>query len=310
MNRRGEPFYSYGSYLKDKYGDKVYRIGVDTGFSCPNRGKNRLKPGCTYCDEMGSRAPYLGDEQTLKKQVENAMAFLKRRYHARMYILYMQAFSNTFASVKRLKEIYDYALSLAPFKEFIVSTRPDCIDGEKVDLLSSYMKTGIDVWVELGLQSSHEKTLKLINRGHGLKSFERAFSKVKERGIKVAIHIIFGLPGENREDIMDTIKYIAKMKPDGIKIHNLHIPFDTVLYMETKMGEITQLSDLRHASYTVEALRRIPPQTIVMRITTDTLKGKLALPKSFMGKADFYSLVRKTMMEKGLNQGDMYREDF
>ena len=306
MNRRKEPFYSYNSYLKDKYGGKVYRIGVDAGFSCPNRGKNRLNPGCSYCDERGSRAPYLGEEENLRKQVENAIAFLKKRYKAIMYILYMQAFSNTFASTKRLKEIYDYALSLAPFKEFIVSTRPDCIDSEKAGLLSSYTKTGIDVWVELGLQSSHEKTLELINRGHGLQSFEKAYSKLKERGIKVAVHLIFGLPGENREEIMDTIKYIAKLKPDGIKIHNLHIPFGAPIFREMKMGEIIQLSDSRHADYVMETLRMIPPETIVMRITTDTMREKLALPRFFMEKAVFYRLIRETMLEKGYNQGDRY----
>ena len=301
-----EPFYSYSKYLKSKYGISVYRVGVDAGFSCPNRGNNRKNPGCTYCDEAGSRAPYLGKEEEIKKQVDGAIAFLRKRYGAKLYILYFQAFTNTFAPVQKLKNIYDYGLSLAPFKELIVSTRPDCINKQKAQLLASYHDTGIDVWVELGLQSANDKTLKLINRGHDLKSFERAYRILKKENLKVAVHVIFGLPGENMEDIMHTIDYLAKLQIDGIKIHNIHVPIGTKLFEESLMGEIPILSHFRHLKYVIEALTRLPAKTVIMRITTDTVKNKLALPKYFLDKASFYNRIRQTMLKNKIKQGDRF----
>ncbi len=303
-----EPFKSYSRYLKEKYGGPVYRIGVDAGFSCPNRGKDRSNPGCTYCDENGSRAPYIGDESDLKKQVEGAIVFLKKRYKAKQYILYFQAFSSTFAPTRTLKKIYDYGLSLAPFRELIISTRPDCINESKAELLAQYKKYGIDVWIELGLQSASNKTLELIERKHTVERFVTAYKILKNRGIKVVIHLIFGLPGENEKEIMNTIKFVAKLNPDGIKFHNLHIPKNTKIYEEFKKGEIITLSHKRYMEYVIKAIELLPPQTLIMRLTTDTLPDKLISPKYFLKKADFYNSLRKTMLNRKSWQGKNFNK--
>ncbi len=302
-----EPFKSYSKYLKNKYGGPIYRIGVDAGFSCPNRGKNRKNPGCTYCDEDGSRAPYIGGEIDIKKQVEGAITFLKKRYKAKQYILYFQAFSSTFAPVSKLKKIYDYGLSLAPFRELIVSTRPDCINEAKADLLFEYRRLGIDVWVELGLQSASDKTLKLINRGHTVDRFTEAYNILRQREIKIAIHLIFGLPGENEKNILDTVKFVSKLKPQGIKFHNLHIPVKTQIYKEFKRGEIPVLSDRRHIEYLIKAIELLPPETVIMRLTTDTVPSKLSSPKHFLNKATFYETIRKKMIALDTWQGKKYK---
>ncbi len=302
------PFNIYSNYLKKKYGCTVYRVAVDAGFSCPNRGDKRDTPGCTYCDEYGSQAPYTGNTTALYDQIIGALSFLKQRYQAEGFILYFQAFSNTFAPVQVLKSIYDYGLSLAPFKELVVSTRPDCIDAEKAALLASYKNQERDVWVELGLQSAHNSTLNLIKRGHTVEDFITAFKLLKHNNLKIAVHVIFGLPGETRTEITETIKLVASLKPDGIKIHNLHIPYNTTMYTQYLRGEITVPSSKRHLEYVIRALPLLPPAMVILRLTCDTPASRLAAPKNFLAKQQFYTLLKNEMLARKVYQGSAYHK--
>ena len=326
-------FYSYKKYLKKMYGKAAYRVSVDGGFSCPNRNKDG-SGGCTYCDELGAVAVYqrtmeadlahngetfgwkelilpgktsvFAMEQRkakIKEQVEEGLRFLKRRYNAEYFILYFQAFTGTFAPVSVLKELYDYGLSLAEFRELVISTRPDCVSPAVADLLVSYKADDLDVWVELGLQSAHDSTLQRVNRGHTRKEFERAFALLRERGIKITVHLIFGLPGENRREIMETVDYLARLKPEGIKIHNLHIPVRTALFEEYSYGELTVPSGMRHLSYTIEALERLPDTIIIHRLTCDTPEHRLGAPRTFFKKGSFLTILRSQMEQRGSFQG-------
>ncbi len=313
------PFYNYSSYLKKKYNCAAYRVSVDAGFSCPNRGQDRRDPGCTYCDGYGSKAVYLRNKNgqayletppktlaKLEEQIKMSVAFLQKRYKAQAFLLYFQAFSNTFGPVKNLKKIYDYCLCAAPFKELIVSTRPDCISPDNAELLSSYKKHDFDVWVELGLQSASDKTLERIKRGHTLAHFNKAYTLLKTLGIKVAVHLIFGLPGEGMEDILKTIDYIAGLAPDGVKIHNLHIPDGTEMYNEYLCGELSVPASLRHREYTIKALERLPSETIIMRLTCDTPENHLAAPRNFMPKGTFYNSIREEMIKRETYQSKYF----
>jgi uncharacterized protein len=342
MGKKNRMFYSYSSYLKDKYGTSAYRVAVDAQFSCPNRNADGTG-GCTYCDELGSMAVYQRGQEAdlahsgvspvidqvdtisltsqyknsdmnsrkkrIKEQIENSINFLERRYKAEYLLLYFQAFSNTFAPVSQLKEIYDYSLSLAPFKELIVSTRPDCISKANLDLLSSYKQKGLDVWVELGLQSSNNNTLNRINRGHDVKKFISSYESLKENGIKVTVHLIFGLPGENYNDIMKSVDFVAKLNPEGVKIHNLHIPIGTELFSEYLMGEITVPSGHRHLEYTIEAIERLPENTIIHRLTCDTPSHRLGAPRTFFKKGSFYNLLSREMGKRGSWQGRLSKSN-
>ena len=342
MENSNHQFYSYSRYLKEKYGTSAYRVAVDAQFSCPNRNSDRTG-GCTYCDELGSMAVYhRGQEADLahngnpplagqigalelytqylspdmesrkkriKEQVENSIKFIKRRYNSEYLLLYFQAFTNTFAPVSELKEIYDYSLSLAPFKELIVSTRPDCISRANIELLSSYRQRGLDVWVELGLQTSNDRTLNRINRGHSRNDFIRAYELLKESGIKTTVHLIFGLPGEGYDEIMSSVTFLAKMNPEGIKIHNLHIPIGTELFSEYLMGEITVPSGMRHLEYTIEAIERMPRSTVIHRLTCDTPSHRLGAPRTFFRKGSFYSLLTREMKLRGSLQGRLFNHD-
>ena len=295
---------SYNRYLRERYGERVYRVAVDGGFSCPNRGADRQSPGCSYCDEYGSRAVYLpGKVPALEKQVEAGLGFLRKRYSAERFILYFQAFSGTFAPVEKLKICYDTALSCHQFLELIVSTRPDCITPAAADLLASYRGVLSDVWVELGLQSVHDRTLRRIQRGHTFQDFHDSFLMLQSKGIKCAVHVIFGLPGESEEDMMETIDVLAALKPGGIKIHDLHIPQGTSMHREYLQGELALASSKRHAEYVIGALERLPAECVVMRLTCDTPAERRALPVEVPVKDAFYREIRKSMDARNTWQG-------
>ncbi|MDA3940746.1 MAG: TIGR01212 family radical SAM protein [Spirochaetia bacterium] len=339
MEKQNRLFYSYSSYLKEKYGTSAYRVAVAAGFSCPNRNSDRTG-GCTYCDELGAMAVYQRGQEAdlahsgnspvidkikklnlysqsldsdmasrksrIKEQVENSIKFLKRRYDPEYLLLYFQAFSNTFAPVSELKQIYDFSLALADFKELIVSTRPDCISKSNIKLLSSYQEKGIDVWVELGLQTSNNRSLTRINRGHSSSDFLKAYNLLKSNGIKTTVHLIFGLPGEGYNEIMESIKFLADLKPEGVKIHNLHIPIGTEMFSEYVMGELIVPSGLRHLEYTIEAIEKLPPDTIIHRLTCDTPSHRLGAPRTFFKKGSFYNLLIKEMELRGSWQGRLF----
>jgi radical SAM protein (TIGR01212 family) len=321
------PFRSYSSYLKERYGAPVHRVAVDGGFSCPNRGQDRTSPGCSYCDSWGSRAPYLSAsldtpegltepggkvnelgarKAALSRQISRADAFLKDRYGPGLRLLYFQAFCGTFAPEALLRELYDHALSLGDFRELIVSTRPDCIDAGVADLLAGYRRPDREVWVELGLQSAHDRTLERVRRGHTVAQFREAVELLRPRGLRIAAHLIFGLPGEALPDILDTVRYLAALGIDGIKIHNLHVPRGCTLAAEALAGELTVPCDRRHLLYATKSLELLPPAVVVMRLTCDTPRQRLLMPRRFMAKARFYQQLRETMERAGTWQGRLY----
>ncbi|MDC7125375.1 MAG: TIGR01212 family radical SAM protein [Spirochaetales bacterium] len=313
-----ELFTSYGTYLKQKYGAPAFRVGLDAGFSCPNRLSGRNSPGCCYCDAFGARAMYQRtkgadsdqvDEDLkadIQEQTDKAVRFLKKRYGAEYFLLYFQAFSSTYGTLQHLRNVYDYALSLQNYRELIISTRPDCIDEQKADLLLEYKERGYDVWVELGLQSAHDKTLERINRGHSVSDFEDAYNLLRKRGIKIAVHLIFGLPGEGSSEIVETCKYVAKLKPEGLKIHNLHIPYNSPLYKDFSAGKVSVPTVEEHLDYVITAIEHMPESTIIMRLTCDSQEDERAAPKNFLKKTEFYNLVRNEMKKRNSFQGRLF----
>lgn len=298
---------SYKDYLTNKYKATAYRVGVDGGFSCPNKSDGRTSSGCTYCDTWGSRSALLGEEdQSIGMQVERSLKVLKKRYGATVFLLFFQAYSNTYSDVKTLKSRWDEGLSLGPFKELIVSTRPDCLDEDKVDLLASYIKDDFDVWVELGLQSSHQQTLDRIGRGHSVDDFCKSYKMLKKKGIKVAVHLIFGLPGENHEMMMSSVDFVSSLKPDGVKFHNLHIPSGSPMFQEYKRGELSFPSSKRHLVTLADAIERTPMETIILRISTDTPTLRHNLPGSFMNKTALMESLILLLKQRGTKQGDKF----
>lgn len=324
---------TYRTYLMRCYGGSVYRIGVDGGFSCPNR-RSDGSGGCAYCDATGSKAAYLRPEESgagfsfdesiservllyrlplaerlasIKAQVARGRAFVARRYKAEMYSIYFQAWTNTYAPVAQLKLLYDTALDALPeSRELIVSTRPDEIDEEKAELLASYQGRVKKVWVELGLQSANDGTLCRINRGHDVACYERACDLLHAKGVSVSTHIILGLPGEGLEDYLHTARVVASVGSEALKIHNLDITGGTALYDDFMEGEVSAPSMVRHLENTVEVLRHIPSDVVIQRLVAETPRHRLAAPRDFGEKNLFLSKLQQRMERLDAWQGDLY----
>ncbi len=336
-------FNRYSRYLKNRYGERVYRIGVDAGFGCPHRNGGRFAGGCTYCDELGSRAAYTraneitavsspedtdvepmngayervdasgpvlteGLKQSINNQVSKGREYLRRRYGATAFILYLQAYSGTYGNIDRLRAIYDFCLSLGEFKQFIVSTRPDCFNDEIAELLSGYQTPERDVWIELGLQSTCNATLSRINRGHTVEDFLSAHRIATDYRLKRTIHIMAGLPGEGLEQIVETARFVAGLGPDGLKIHNLYIPEGARLYREYLRGELSVPSMQRHLDYVVRIIEEIPPSVVVMRVTGDPPSKIRVAPRRPIPKSLFYSLLDKELAIRNSFQGKRFSD--
>ena len=318
---------NYREYLLNKYGTSLYRVGVDGGFSCPNRTKER-QGGCTFCDGTGSIAVYqrtsesafrhdssfdegVSEEvllrfQSIENQIKKGLEFIHRRYKAKLAALYFQSWTNTYDTADNLKHIYDMALSCGDFSEFIVSTRPDCVEDDVADLLAGYITKDREVWVELGLQSASDKTLRRINRGHTLSDYIKCMERLHKRGIKVCTHVILGLPGEEREDFIETAKVLNEVGSEGVKIHNLHIPGGTKMAEEYLEGEITSWSTERYMNEVEYFLRLLNPEMIIERLVCETPSHRLMAPRHFMDKSLFLRTLNDKMEKDNTRQGDLY----
>jgi uncharacterized protein len=294
---------SYSAYLRERYGMPARRVAVDGGFGCPHRARGVAGGGCIYCVSGGSGAA-AGDPAgiPLEEQVDAGVVRASARGPAAL-LLYFQAYSGTNAPPERLRTAYDTALSRADFRALIVATRPDCVDRERSDLLASYLRPGRDVWVELGLQSAHDRTLRLTNRAHSVADFRAAFDLLRSRGLHVGVHLIFGLPGESHEDILATARYVGALRPHGVKIHNLHVCRATPLAELFLRGEVTAPTVETHLRYVAESLEFLPAQTVILRLTTDTPVQQRLAPRRFCDKAAFAGRLSELMRREGRRQG-------
>lgn len=325
-----KPYNSYSDFLASKFGYKIYRIGVDAGFSCPNRRGEKKEGGCIYCDSMAAIAAYHRKAESsythasefeenidsivcsfnpdsVEKQIERGISFVRRRYNTEHYALYFQSYSNTFAPVEKLKHIYDSALEGRTWEGLIVSTRPDCIDERKLELLVSYKERVKFVCVELGLQSGDDKILAAMNRGHDVKCLINAALKTKSFGLELCLHILTGFPGESYKELDKTIEVINTVNPDSIKIHNLNIAGGTELYNKYLEGEVTAPCAERHIANTVYILRRISPDITIERLIAETPSHRLASPRLFPDKNKYLTMLTSNMNDNGYKQGDLYK---
>ena len=311
-------FNRHAGALRARHGDRVWRIGLDGGFSCPNREGGRGSGGCLYCSPTAARAVYLpGGAPSIAEQVKAGASFLKRRYGARLFFPYFQAFSSTFAPTEVLRERYDEALAAVRrlpgggLRGLVVATRPDCVDEERAALLSSYAEGGLEVWVELGLQSSHDRTLERIRRGHDFAAFERASSMLaagrsRAAGLRVAVHLILGLPGESEEDMLQTVSRIASLGLDGVKFHDLLVPRGSALAAEYLAGELSLMHHARLPGLLADCLERLNPECEVIRLRSDAEAAGILAPRARPGKNALYAAVEGALSSRGTRQGALF----
>lgn len=293
----------FKDYLVETYGEALYRIPLDLDTSCPNRDETG-KGGCSFCSEHGARSMQTMNSESLEAQVADSIKFAKKRYGAKKFMLYVQAFSANFNEENIT--IYEKLLK-ENCKAISFGTRPDCLDQSAYSYLKQ-LKEKTDVWVELGVQTIHDKTLKLINRGHDFNSSKVAITELNKIGINVAIHVIIGLPGETAEDLMQTAQELSRLPIKAIKIHNLHVLKDTTMGDDFQENPFPTLQEYEYIDLLVEFLRYLRNDILIIRMTTESVKGTVIAPEWKMNKSHFREYIIKKMAFEDAYQGDKYNK--
>ncbi|MDF7808238.1 TIGR01212 family radical SAM protein [Pontiellaceae bacterium B12219] len=296
------PYLQYKEFMKERYGEPLFRVPIDFNTGCPNRELDG-SGGCTFCNVRGSAAVQTIGKDSVEDQMKEAIRFARDRYGAKKYMAYIQAFSATFGESQQPK--YLALLDAFDFTAVSIGTRPDCLTPQAYDFLVELNKH-IEVWVEIGVQTVHDRTLERINRGHDWASSEEAILKLHDLGIKVAVHAILGLPGETAEDFQQTADTIAALPIDAVKIHNLHIEKGTTLALEHALTPLPVLMEHDFAEHLMDFIRRLPPNIPIMRLTTDTLDEELIAPIWNMAKGQFKDYVIQQMTCREWRQGDLF----
>lgn len=316
FNQTDKRYNQYSAHLKQKFGVKVYKVTLDAGFSCPNReGKYILNSdmclqdasgedviGCIFCDEGGSFSQAHSNLLSIEEQLQIGIETLSKRFKAKKFMSYFQAYSNTYKPVNELEKIYTSALKHPDVVGISIGTRPDCVDRDKLKLISKF-KDEYYTWIEYGLQSIHNKTLKAINRGHDFDCFLKAYELTKSFGINVCAHVILGLPGETKEDMLKTAQKLAELKVDGVKIHMLCALKGTRLTQMYEEGKIFLMTEEDYIQIVCDFLEILPPETTIHRLAGNGLKKNLIAPKWIGKKLDSLNKIDRELEKRDSFQG-------
>ncbi len=298
-------YYDFNTYLRSVFGCRVQKITIDAGFSCPNRDGTISSGGCIYCNSLGSGTGAYRRGLSVTEQLRAGIQAMSKRYKAKKFIAYFQAYTNTYAPVERLKNIYDEALAVDDVVGISIGTRPDCVNSEILDLLESYTGSFM-VWLEYGVQSMLDRTLAAINRGHDAACTERAVAMTRGRGINMCAHVILGLPGETRDDMLYTARRVAEMGFDGIKIHLLYVVKGTRLSEMYFAGDYECLGQKEYVDLVCDVLELLPPGMVIQRITGDPHREELAAPAWSLDKAGTIRAINETLKQRDSFQGMLY----
>ena len=305
-----EPFYAYRSFLNDYYGSNIYRISISLEFGCPNRDESG-KGGCAFCNDQGSAAVYIKSDAELEEQVKASILYTQKRYGENVGLMaYFQAYTSTYAPIEEIRRTFEIVLALADFKAVTISTRPDCLPEPVLEYLNE-LSSRYDLWVELGMQTSNDASLELINRGHDFETSKKAVVLLDSMGIKVAAHTIIGLPGEDRHDFKRTALAFSKLPLSGIKIHNLHVIKGTLFDSWLSEGShgVYTMDEHEFAEELIYFIRHLPPELPLMRICSDTPNQYLVAPRWWMKKGQFINYIHHQMKSRGVFQGDLLVEN-
>lgn len=296
----------FNTYLKEIFGERVQKISLDAGLGCPNRDGTISRKGCIYCDPRGSgTGAFLNHGLSISEQIVKSQSYIRKRYKAQKFIAYFQSFTNTYAPTSKLKSLYDQALDHKDMVGLSVATRPDCVNVDVLNLLSSYKKDCL-VWVEYGLQSAHNSTLRKINRGHDVACFEKSVKLTHDCGLNICAHIILGLPGEDRKMMLQTAFFLSNLPVQGVKIHLLYVVEKTPLAELYKKGGFRCLEREEYIELVVDFLEILRPDMIVQRLTGDPIKSELVAPLWAVEKPKNMRLIREKLERRDTWQGKLY----
>ena len=302
-------YHTYDYYLRHTFGKKCAKITLDAGFTCPNIDGSRGVGGCIYCSG-GSRSQGCDGLLPLKEQYENQIRQVKGKWNVDSFIPYLQAYTNSYTSSENFKKITDEIASFEGAVMVDIATRADCLENEKIEILNT-LSAKIPVTVELGLQSSDDKTAELINRCHTYAEFTDCFARIRKYAprVKIAVHIIDGLPGESREKMLKTASDVSALKPDIVKIHLLHVIEGTTLGGMYKMGEYTPLEKDEYVSIVCDQLELFASETVIERVTGDGARDSLLAPLWSLKKVAVINDIDKELYRRSSYQGIKYVTD-
>ena len=302
MEKAESRYYTLNQFFRERFGERVQKITLDAGFGCPNRDGTKGWGGCVYCDKFGSGTGAKEKYLDIRSQALAGIDHMTKHYKADKFIPYFQSFSNTYAPEDKLRLLYDEVTHLPDVVGLAVGTRPDCLTKEVLELLASYTPR-LMVWLELGLQSVHDETLRLINRGHTYQEFLESYQLARKYPLLICLHVIIGLPNENREYVRGTACEISRIKPDGIKIHSLYINRDTALEKMYCEGNFTPLAQKEFVNLTCDFLELLPPSVVIQRLTGDPNPKELIAPEWTLRKKETLHLIHSELEQRDTWQG-------
>jgi uncharacterized protein len=303
--KNSKRYYDLKSFWRNQFGSNVYKLPIDAGFTCPNRDGTVASGGCIYCDGRGSQLRRSGPLPSVGEQISRGQEYYRRHRKAGKFIAYFQTFTNTHAPVDRLKRLYNEALSQEDVIGLSIGTRPDCVPDDTLDMIQAYASR-YHVWLEFGLQSIHDRTLKSLNRGHNTAQFLDAVKRAEGKNILICAHIILGLPGETHADMIETAKILAGLPVQGIKIHLLLALQGTPLGEQYRQGKVRMLAKEEYTNTVCDILEILPPQMVIQRLTADGYRDIFLAPDWAVNKMDVLNSLDREMTKRDSWQGKLY----
>lgn len=304
----GKRYHTWSKHLKDTFGHKVFKVALDAGFDCPNRDGTVAYGGCTFCSVAGS-GDFAGNRaDSIEVQFATIRDQMHQKWKTGKYMAYFQAYTNTHAPLPYLKQQFEAALAQDGVVAMSIATRPDCLPDDVVDYLAE-LNERTYLWVELGLQTVHECTAKLVNRAHNYETYIDGVNKLRQRGIRVCTHIINGLPMETKEMMMETVKEVAKLDVQGIKIHLLHLLKGTPMVKQYEKGQLQFLEKDEYIELVVDQLELLPPEMIIHRITGDGPIDLMIGPMWSVSKWDVLNGIDQELKRRDSWQGKFFSKE-
>ena len=298
-------YHTFNYYLKNTYHVKVAKVILDADFTCPNRDGTKGYGGCIYCSGRGSGDTSAVFHNNLLEQFLANKKAIDAKWQPKLYIPYFQSFSNTYGPLEKIKNYLEIFKDRDDVAEISLGTRADCLEPDVVAYLDDFTKYK-PIWLEIGLQTSNDATAKLINRGHDFACFKDALERLSKTNIKVCVHVINGLPGETREDMLQTIRDLNELPYDAIKFHMLHIIQNTTLAKMYLQKPFKVLSETEYIDILIKQIEMLPPEVIVERVTGDPLKSDLIEPRWILNKKQVLNDIDKTFVKYDTYQGRLY----
>ena len=302
-----ERYYTYSRFIKEYFGEKLYKICLDGGFTCPNRDGTLATGGCIFCSEGGSGEFTENTSLSVSEQIRLGKAQTAEKYHGEHYIAYFQAYTNTYAPISYLKELFTEAIAQPDIAALSIATRCDCLPPEVLDLLSE-LNCQKPVWIELGLQSIHNDTLRQIRSGFTYEQYLSAVDALKDRGLSVITHLILGLPGETKEMMLASVDAVAHLPVDGVKLQLLHVLKNTDLALLYEKAPFPVFSLEEYCDFVVTSIEHLPPEMVIHRLTGDGPRSLLIAPLWSTDKKRVLNTIRKRFQERDTWQGKYYTD--